>query len=214
MWAYRTNVESKLRPIVEIKNLVLNSPSVQSLILTKQDSIAAGEIFSKLAADIRPPVLKLFGWFLRKLWRSIYDKVVVDEKTLKKIAKWRQEQKCPTIYLPTHRSYIDFLVISYVLFSYGLEVPYIAAREDFLKILLVNHVLRHSGAFFIKSNAGSEELYQAIFSEYIKVLLRHSQPIEFFLEGTRSRTGKMLHPKLGMLKICTDTYYDGEIKDL
>jgi len=94
------------------------------------------------------------------------------------------------------------------LLSYGIEIPYIAARDDFLQIVLVNHLMRMSGGFFIKKNISKDPIYFAIFSEYVKQLLRDHNSMEWFIEGTRSRTGKMLHPKTGMLSICTDVYFD------
>ncbi len=130
---------------------------------------AAEKIFTKLTSDIRPNMVKAFGYGLRKIWRAIFEKVVVDDKALKKISKiMRDKTKGPILFMPTHRSYIDFLVLSYILFSYGMEVPYIAAREDFLNIMILNHVLRHSGAFFLKKNISQDPMYYAVFTEYVK----------------------------------------------
>lgn len=192
-----------------MRSIVLNSAAVQALIADKKDKKLAETIFKRLASDIRPPVVKAFGYSLRKIWRAIYDKVVFDEASLRKIKKLKKNG--PICFMPTHRSYIDFLILSYIMLSYGLDIPYIAARDDFLNIVFINHVLRMSGAFFIKANISQDKLYYAIFSEYVKQLLRDHQSMEFFIEGTRSRTGKMLHPKTGMLSICTDVFFDGEV---
>jgi len=179
--------------------MVLSSPSVVKLIANQADSKKAESIFTVLSADMKPSVLKTFVWFLRKLWRNVYDKVVVDDKTLRKIAKLRKKTEGPIIYMPTHRSYIDFLILSYILISYNIDAPYVASRDDFLGLSLVSYMMRNSGAFFIRKNMRNCELTKAIFSEYVKLLCRDGQSIEFFIEGTRSRTGKCLHPKVGML---------------
>ena len=119
------------------------------------------------------------------------------------------------VFIPTHRSYVDFLVLSFVCFVCGIPIPYIAAGEDFLGIAGVRSVLRYSGAFFLKrSFLQGDALYTAIFSEYVKHLLGDQQSIEFFIEGTRSRSGKMLHPKTGLLSIMTDSFYDRRVEDL
>lgn len=71
-----------------------------------------------------------------------------------------------------------------------------------------------SGAFFIRRKTGDDPLYSAILTEYVQLLLKDNRMIEFFVEGTRSRTGKTLHPKVGLLKICTDLYFDGGVSNL
>ena len=69
-----------------------------------------------------------------------------------------------------------------------------------MKMKVVGGLLRQSGAFFMRRTFSDDCLYKAVFSEYVKtVLCSNDAPLEFFLEGTRSRTGKTLHPKLGDL---------------
>jgi glycerol-3-phosphate O-acyltransferase len=153
MWAYNQRLSMNIRPVYEMKHIVLNSPLVTEQIKTDADRKEAATIFKKMSSDIRPGMVKAFGYSLRKIWKSIYEKLVVDDKAIKKLKKLAGNKKRgPILYMPTHRSYIDFLVLSYILFSYGMEVPYIAAREDFLNIMVLNHVLRRSGAFFLKKS--------------------------------------------------------------
>jgi glycerol-3-phosphate O-acyltransferase len=168
LWAYNANVKIHRIEPNSMRQKVLGSADVRKFLSSADAVKKADAIYWRLASDIRPPMLKTFGWFLRKLWRTVYDKVVVDDEKMRELVKIRENSKTPILFLPTHRSYIDFLVISYILFSYGLEVPYIAAREDFLKMFLINHILRHSGAFFLRKNVGDDAMYQAIFSEYVK----------------------------------------------
>ena len=116
--------------------------------------------------------------------------------------------------IPSHRSYIDFLIVSYLLFASGIKVPYIAAADDFLQILFVNKLFRHSGSFFIKRHKGHDALYTAILTEYVQQLLKDQQLVEFFIEGTRSRSGKTLPPKQGLLSMCTDAYFQESVSDV
>lgn len=113
-----------------------------------------------------------FAWFLHKLFRTIYEKVVVDKKAIMKLKTRDERTHGPLILIPTHRSYVDFLILSYVFFGYGIKVPHIAAAEDFLNMAVVHILLRKSGAFFIKRDQNKyKNLYKAIMTEYISKLL-------------------------------------------
>lgn len=90
----------------------------------------------------------------------------------------------------------------------------IAAGDDFLNIMLVNWVFRHAGAFFMRRTFREDALYRSVFTEYVTRLVTGGYTLEFYLEGTRSRTGKNLTPKLGLLSMVTDTYFDGGVTDL
>uniref|UniRef100_A0A3P8SS42 Glyceronephosphate O-acyltransferase n=1 Tax=Amphiprion percula TaxID=161767 RepID=A0A3P8SS42_AMPPE len=121
----------------------------------------------------------------------------------------------PVVLLPSHRSYMDFLLMSYILYTYDLALPVIAAGMDFMAMKFVGEMLRMSGAFFIRRSFGGDKLYWAVFSEYVKTMLKNGfAPVEFFLEGTRSRTCKSLTPKLGLLNIVMDPFLKGEVFDV
>lgn len=80
-----------------------------------------------------------------------------------KLRNHDDQRNGPLIVIPTHRSYIDFLIMSYVFFGYGIKCPHIAAAEDFLNMAVVHILLRKSGAFFIKRNQKKNKvLYKAI----------------------------------------------------
>jgi glycerone phosphate O-acyltransferase/fatty acyl-CoA reductase len=226
-WAYNGGEPAQVRGFYEMKSLIFNAPSVQKVmrelaessakpyeVALKEHTAKTHDILNKLCSDMRTPMVRLFGWMLRKIYRAIYEKVVVDKKYLKKITKLKTKSPGPVLLMPTHRSYIDFLIVSYVFFSYKMRVPFIAAGEDFLQIRIVSHLLRMSGAFFIRRRMVNDPLYQAILKEYVQQLVKDDQMLEFFLEGTRSRTGKALHPKMGLLSMCTDAYFQGMVPNL
>jgi glycerol-3-phosphate O-acyltransferase len=96
------------------------------------------------------------------------------------------------MFCPTHRSYIDFLLVSLVLYYYKIEVPHICSGEDFLNIMIVNNLLRCSGAFFMRRSFKGDDLYKVIFKEYVTRLAIDGLNMEFFIEGTRSRTNKIM----------------------
>ena len=102
------------------------------------------------------------------------------------------------VLLPSHRSYLDFILVTYVFFAFNLRIPVIAAGQDFTGMAGISSFLRRSGAFFMRRTFGSDLLYWAVFSEYVQQHLKVGySPVEFFIEGTRSRTSKSMHPKLG-----------------
>mmetsp|Transcript_6857 Transcript_6857/g.12463 ORF Transcript_6857/g.12463 Transcript_6857/m.12463 type:complete len:1134 (-) Transcript_6857:48-3449(-) len=232
MWAYNSGEPMSSRSRNEMRNLILSSSRVQHVLahltreaynsatnvksedqLLEEFSHQANDIATRMFADFNMKYIRYFGWVLKKVWRHTYEKIVIDQKALKKLAKLRASNTGPIIIAPTHRSYIDFLIVSYIFFAHNIGVPFIAAGEDFLKITLVHRILRASGAFFIKRKLGNDLLYQTIMAEYVQKLLKDNHSLEFFIEGTRSRTGKTLHPKIGLLSMCTELYFQGEIPD-
>jgi glycerone phosphate O-acyltransferase/fatty acyl-CoA reductase len=101
-----------------------------------------------------------------------------------------------------------------VLHFYQMEVPHICSGEDFLNIIIVNNLLRASGAFFMRRTFKGDDLYKTIFQEYVTRLAMDNLNLEFFIEGTRSRTNKILSPKYGFLSILTKAYYKKKVEDL
>jgi glycerol-3-phosphate O-acyltransferase len=105
-------------------------------------------------------------------------------------------------------------VLSYVLYAQGVKVPHICAGEDFLNIAIVHTFLRSSGAFFMKRSFKDDPLYKSIFTEYVHSLLADTHSLEFFLEGTRARSGKTMKPKFGLLNILTESYFIEKVQNL
>ncbi len=104
------------------------------------------------------------------------------------------------VYVPCHRSHIDYLLLSYLLFRNGLTPPHIAAGIN-LNMPVVGSILRRGGAFFMRRSFKGNQLYTAVFNEYLHTLFSRGFSTEYFVEGGRSRTGRMLHPRTGMLAI-------------
>jgi glycerol-3-phosphate O-acyltransferase len=108
---------------------------------------------------------------MKKTFVNVYEKIIVNEKSLTKIREMAETRKGPIIFCPTHRSYIDFLLLSQVLFYYKMEVPHICAGEDFLSLVFVASMLRSSGAFFMRRTFKGDDLYKNIFKEYVTLLV-------------------------------------------
>ncbi|GAA5992372.1 hypothetical protein JCM10908_000451 [Rhodotorula pacifica] len=131
----------------------------------------------------------------------------------KEIAQLAASKKQSLVILPCHKSHIDYLTISWLFFRLGLSLPHIIAGEN-LNMPIVGPVLSKCGAVFIRRSFGDDPVYSTVVKEYIEELLENGQNIECFIEGTRSRTGKLLPPKLGILKYVLDALERGRTEDV
>ena len=165
-------------------------------------------------ANYQPNALRVMCQAHVYLFKRIYDKIVVNEIQLDRIRKMQIARKGPIVFCPTHRSYVDFLILSVVLLFYKIDVPHICAGEDLMHITGVSAFLRMCGAFFMRRTFRGDPMYKAIFTEYVTQLVKDRTVMEFFVEGTRSRTNKMLSPKFGVLKIMADAFFDRKVEEL
>ncbi|XP_043919619.1 dihydroxyacetone phosphate acyltransferase [Protopterus annectens] len=205
-----------------LKSAVLKSEHVQYVIhkLSKETGESseiiqeeAAEILDEMGHNLHMSVIRFFVFTLSKIFKKLFSKVCVNEEGIQRLHQAVQDY--PVVLLPSHRSYIDFLMLSYILYAYDLPLPVIAAGMDFMGMKMVGEMLRMAGAFFIRRTFGGNKLYWAVFSEYVKTVLRNGYaPLEFFVEGTRSRTCKSLTPKLGLLNIVIEPFLKGEVFDV
>jgi glycerol-3-phosphate O-acyltransferase len=107
------------------------------------------------------------------------------------------------VLLPSHKSHIDYLILSYIFNQHNLPLPVIAAGDN-LNFFPMGAIFRRGGAFFIRRSFRGDRLYAAVVDAYVRRLLRSGYPVELFLEGGRSRTGKLLAPKFGLLNMVAD----------
>jgi glycerol-3-phosphate O-acyltransferase len=171
----------------------------------------AGEYLEEIAAKYNIGVIKLFSIGLNWLFNSIYDGVSLDIDGLNRLKT--MSQKGPLILIPSHKSHIDYLILSYILWHNNMPCPLIAAGKN-LSFWPLGPAFRSAGAFFIRRTFKGQLLYSNVFSAYIYKLLEEGFNLEFFIEGGRSRTGKMILPKLGLLSIIIDAYKKGACEDM
>jgi glycerol-3-phosphate O-acyltransferase len=135
---------------------------------------------------------------LDRLFSRIYAGIDVDQEG---IARIRQESKEKAlVLLPSHKSHIDYLIVSYAFNEANLPLPLIASGDN-LKFFPMGPIFRRAGAFFIRRSFAGDALYPIVVDAYVRRLIREGYPLEMFLEGGRSRTGKLLAPKFGLLKM-------------
>ncbi|KAM7395057.1 hypothetical protein PAMA_006689 [Pampus argenteus] len=187
------------------------SKETRKAVVDVQEEVSA--ILEEMAHHLQISTVRFFAFTLSKIFKVLFRSICVNEEGIQRLQQAIQEH--PVVLLPSHRSYMDFLLMSYILYTYDLALPVIAAGMDFMGMKFVGEMLRMSGAFFIRRSFGGDKLYWAVFSEYVKIIIKNGfAPVEFFLEGTRSRTCKSLTPKLGLLNIVMDPFLKGEVYDV
>lgn len=204
------------------QNELLKSERIQQLIeeVSKNSNDSKEEVRQRVIGILNEightrhiPVFRCVGLCFTKLLKKVISSVYVNEK---QVVELRSEMgKNPVIFLPSHRSYADFLLMSYIAFHYEIEVPCIAAGMDFQSMWMVGKLLRDCNAFFMRRSFGDDKLYRTIFKEYVQYLVIHGDaPVEFFIEGTRSRSAKALVPKFGLLTMLLEPFFNGEVPDI
>lgn len=141
-------------------------------------------------------LVRLASLLLTWLWQKLYQGIEVEGLAELKAAAAGQK----LVYVPSHRSHMDYLLLSWLLYHEGMALPHIASGQN-LNLFILGPILRRVGAFFMRRSFQDDFLYKTVFEEYLFRMLQRGFPIEFFLEGGRSRTGCLLSPKLGMISM-------------
>nr|WP_294973238.1 glycerol-3-phosphate 1-O-acyltransferase PlsB [uncultured Pseudomonas sp.] len=190
----RTLVKGLLRaPLV--RQAIQEECETQKIAQEKAEATAL-RYANEIAADVSYPVIRFLEVTLTWFWNKLYEGVKVNHiERVQDVAQGHE-----IVYVPCHRSHIDYLLLSYLLFRNGLTPPHIAAGIN-LNMPIVGSILRRGGAFFMRRSFKGNQLYTAVFNEYLHTLFSRGFSTEYFVEGGRSRTGRMLHPRTGMLAI-------------
>ena len=193
-----------------IQEELLRSPRVRTHMearakSTKRDVPAvraeARKILNRLQANQQPYMVSLMNRGLRWVFTKIYDGIEVDQDGIARLRAASRDGA--VVLLPSHKSHVDYLVLSYVLYQNALNPPLIAAGDN-LSFFPLGPVLRRGGAFFIRRSFKGNRLYPALVDAYMRKLLAQGFAVEFFLEGGRSRTGKLRTPQFGLLSMVVD----------
>ena len=176
-----------------VRAVIASVASKESLTLEQAQARARSYVW-EIAADYSHPVVRSLSFLLTSFWNRIYDGVRMNHfESLRTTAPGHE-----IIYVPCHRSHIDYLLLSYLLYQNKLVVPHIAAGIN-LNLPGLGSILRRGGAFFMRRSFKGNALYSVVFNEYVSQLVERGVPIEYFIEGGRSRTGRLLTPRVGML---------------
>ncbi|KAH8265441.1 hypothetical protein KR038_007803 [Drosophila bunnanda] len=213
--------EKYLNPL-KLKQHVLKSEKLRSILEhyakesgqpVKQLERQAREIIEEIGLERNMAIIRWCGIAITAIGKRICDGFYVNSASMLNVRK--DMGKCPVLYLPSHRSYMDFILMSYICYYYDIEIPGIAAGMDFHSMFGMGTMLRKTGAFFMRRSFSNDELYWDIFREYMYALVANYHiGVEFFIEGTRSRNFKALVPKIGLLSMALLPYFTGEVPDV
>ena len=193
-----------------IVNRVLQTREVRSAIAAEanKDDVTedaarrkAEKYIVEIAADYSYRTILVLERLLTRLWNKLYDGVEIGH--LDNLVRVSQGNEI--VYVPCHRSHIDYLLLSYVVYQNGIAIPHIAAGIN-LNLPVIGRILRRGGAFFLRRSFKGNALYSTVFNAYLRVMLNRGFPVEYFIEGGRSRTGRLLQPKPGMLSMTVNSY--------
>ncbi|MFA9409902.1 MAG: 1-acyl-sn-glycerol-3-phosphate acyltransferase [Deltaproteobacteria bacterium] len=190
-----------------IQDELLRSPRVRAHIeryaeekgisYAKAENVARKQL-GHLCAKQNLLVVDLLHRFFTWVWSKMYDGVVLDKEGLERVREAARDASL--VLLPSHKSHIDYLVLSDMLYGHAMMPPLIAAGDN-LSFWPIGALLRRGGAFFIRRSFHGDTLYPVLVEAYLRKLLAEGFTVEFFLEGGRSRIGKPLPPKYGLLSM-------------
>ncbi|WP_250657547.1 glycerol-3-phosphate 1-O-acyltransferase PlsB [Alkalimarinus coralli] len=203
----RTLVQSLIHSTV-VKDVIRETAKEEGIAPEKVKARAI-KYGDEIASNLSMTVIRFLSRTLSWVWNKIYNGINVrNVETVQKIA-----QENAVVYVPCHRSHIDYLLLSYVLYKHGVMVPHIAAGIN-LNMPVVGPLLRRGGAFFMRRSFKDNKLYAAIFNEYLYQMFSKGYSVEYFVEGGRSRTGRMLQPRPGMIAMTVRSYLRNSSKPI
>lgn len=218
--AFRTAVGPPLKAPSRVRERVLRDRSLRAAVEavardTRRPAAAvaaeARKDLRELAANYDPAFISIMRGVLSFLLGRLYTSVEVDEEGLARVK--RMAADAPVVLCPSHKSYVDFLVTPVVVYDAGMAAPHIAAGIN-LAFWPFGAIARRGGAFFIRRKVKGDRVYTAVLRAYVKYLLRERFPQKFYVEGGRSRTGKLLFPKTGLVSMEVDAWLEGAADDV
>jgi glycerol-3-phosphate O-acyltransferase len=155
----------------------------------------------EIAANYSQVFVTFMSVALGRLWNWLYDGVEFEHvQTLSDVGDGAE-----IIYVPCHRSHMDYLLLSYVIYRKGFALPHIASGSN-LNMPIIGRFLRKGGAFFLRRSFKGDVLYSVVFMKYLGFMMARGHPLEYFIEGGRSRTGRLLSPRTGMLSMTVRSF--------
>jgi glycerol-3-phosphate O-acyltransferase len=164
-----------------------------------------------IASDLSPSMVNFLNKVLTWIFNNIYDGLDVGEEGIQTVKEMARNGSI--VYVPCHKSHFDYLILSYTLFQHWMSVPVIAAGIN-LSFFPLGTILRKGGAFFMKRTFKDNPLYSHTFAAYVRTILQERIPLEFFIEGSRSRSGKLMLPKKGLLSMILQGWESGVTRDV
>ena len=216
----RAVVGPTMKSKLEMKEIILHHPKLEALMerrarATSQEvwrvRLEADGYLEEIAATYNITFIQIAAKIFNWVWNNLFDGIDLDSESLQKVK--RAARNHTLVYIPCHKSHMDYLLLSQLLYTNNLYAPFIAAGKN-LSFWPLGAIFRMGGAFFIRRTFQGFKLYAEVFALYVKTMVQMGYNIEFFIEGGRSRTGKLVLPKLGLLAILVQAVEEGFCDDL
>jgi len=191
-------------------NAVINRPAIRqqiALIATNTGQLVheveeqARRKLDGIAANLSPAIAKALEPLLSFLWFKVYNRIHV--KGIEQLQAHAADHQL--VYLPCHKSHMDYLMLSWALYKHGLMIPHVAAGEN-LNMPILGSILKRGGAIFMRRSFKNSDLYPFLFKEYLAYMASRGHALEYFIEGGRSRTGRLLPAKTGLLTMTIENF--------
>ncbi|MDP9008015.1 MAG: glycerol-3-phosphate 1-O-acyltransferase PlsB [Pseudomonadota bacterium] len=183
-----------------LRQAVRNEMQVRQL-QRREALLLARKYAVEIAANYSQAMVTFMAGVLGRLWNSLYDGVELEHlENLSGVADGAE-----IIYVPCHRSHMDYLLLSYIIYRKGFAVPHVAAGVN-LNMPVIGRFMRKCGAFFLRRSFKGDALYSVVFAKYLGFMMARGHPLEYFIEGGRSRSGRLLSPRTGMLSMTVRSY--------
>ena len=204
----RSSVVSSLMATKTIKDAIIEDSKKRNVAIQKSRA-KAHSYLTEIAADTNHRVIRAMDMALGWVWNRIFEGVEIQNASrMRELSKTHE-----IVLLPSHRSHMDYLLLAWSTYYQGMAVPHTAAGVN-LNFWPVGPILRKAGAFYIRRSFGGNRLYGDCFNEYVHYLLTKGHTLKFYLEGGRSRSGRLLPPKTGMLSMVLQSYYRSSDKPI
>jgi glycerol-3-phosphate O-acyltransferase len=198
------------KPAERLREETIRSPKLQKVIVDmagegeKERAVITARAMAMLRglqADLDMNAIAALDQVVARTAAHLFSGVEVDEAGIERLRELAKEGTL--VLLPSHKSHMDYVILTWILYRHRLPLPLVAAGDN-LDFFPMGPLFRKAGAFFIRRTFAGDRLYAAVVDAYVRRMLKDGSPLEFFLEGGRSRTGKLLPPKLGLLSLVVD----------
>ena len=195
----RNVVGAALKNWLDLKNETLFKMELDS----KEEKRSAIKTMNSMSSQYSPLYAEILSYFLGKILNARFSRFVYSTNEINDLCKLCALPETNTVFVPTHKSYFDYLILNYILYREKVTVPLVAAGDN-LDFFPLSPVLRKMGAFFIRRKIKDDEFYKKILTTYLEQIVTAGYNMEFFIEGGRSRSGMVRSPRTGMLKMLAE----------
>lgn len=200
--------------VEEMSENGLDQEEMESLLHKHQQR--AVELLHRMKSCMSSILLKIASWIMYKLLSRMFNGLYINKRQVENLKRFSQ-RNIPIVYIPLHRSHLDYILVTYVLYMNDMRAPLVAAGDN-LFIPFFGMLMKGLGAFFIKRKLDAQKgrkdhVYRAVLQTYMLENLRYGHSLEFFIEGGRSRSGKSCLPKAGLLSVVVDSVLEGITPD-